>query len=158
MSDDVEIEELGPERAAELHAEQLRALQQDIEAMQLEINRHEFREMLQSLDNPLTVHFDAALSLMRRRLAQSRAKLVTILGSMVIPGGMGDPGLESSAAPKDRALLAVKELITAAARARALPVEDPLVSEEEVEEEYERQLGDGRPGPGQTRRGGVRPR
>lgn len=157
MADEpIRVSQLDPERLRDWYLRALRDLQLDIDAIVREIDRREFRELLASWDGQLGEYFDPALPDMRSRLAQRRAKLAELLGNATLPEGMGDGGLVDVDKIEDPAMEAVKELIEAAARQRVLPVGDPLVSDEEVEEEHERQLGDRRAG--SARRGPVRPR
>ena len=161
MVDEVSIEVLAPERLEEMRAEQLAKLDVEVDALVVAINRREVRDFLRSLDNPLHAAIeDAQLPLMRSRLVQRRAQLAVLLSKTATPYGVEDPGLDT-APPEDRALTAVEDLLIRMVRRRALPVEDPLISDEEVEEEHERQtrkqLGPG-PGSGQARRGPVRGR
>jgi hypothetical protein len=98
---------------------------------------------------------DPAIPLMRARLVQRRTRLVEVLNSTAAPAGIEDEGLAKEK-PEDRALLAVKDVLKELVRKGALPIEDPLISDVEVEEEYERQTGDARPGSAGRR--GVRGR
>lgn len=119
------------------------ALEQDIADQEGAISRREDRERL--LSGPFATYVDPQLPLMRRRLAQTRKELALLIDRLVLPEGLGDPGLEGeggAARPEsDPALQAVRRLVAAAAKRRALPHADPVVSEEEVEEEFERQTG-----------------
>ncbi len=82
---------------------------------------------------------DPALPLMRRRLTQSEALLASLINKLVLPKGLGEPDLKAEkASPGQKALRAVFEAL---ARKRALPAEDPVVDEDAVEAEYERNLG-----------------
>lgn len=158
VSDELSREFLAPERLEEMRAEELEKLREEIEALVTEINRREWRDMMRSLNQPFQAPtVDPAVPLMRNRLVQRRAKLVEILDSTVALPGMEDEGLAKEK-PEDRAVLAAQDVVIALVRKRALPVEDPLISEDEIEEEHERQTGSGSADPGPSRRRGVRSR
>lgn len=151
------VETIDPDGLRDWSLEQFRQLQHDIDEMAREISLREYRAMVHSWHSgALVPEMDPDLPLMRSRLATRRAALAALLAGSSLPEGIGDPGLEPE--KEDPALAAVSELIEYAAERRLLPAGDPLIPDEEVEEEHERQLGERKPGAGPARGRRVRAR